>query len=84
MYRHVDSFDITPKVINKGNGVAYLADLLQIEKKDIIAVGDWLNDVPMFEYADCSISVYNRMDYQADYAFDTIEEALQYMINEKL
>lgn len=84
VYRHVDSFDITPKVINKGNGMAYLTELLQIEQKDVIAVGDWLNDVPMFEYADCSIRVGNRLEYPTDYAFDTITEALEYMIHEKL
>ena len=64
--------------------MAYLTELLQIEQKDVIAVGDWLNDVPMFEYADCSIRVGNRLEYPTDYAFDTITEALEYMIHEKL
>jgi hypothetical protein len=84
VYRHVDSYDITPKNINKCNGLAYLLDMLQLEQKDMIAVGDWLNDVPMFECADCSIRITNRMDYPADYAFDTIGEALRFLRKQKI
>ena len=84
VFRHVDSFDITPKNINKSNGLAYLSDLIEIDRKDIIAVGDWVNDIPMFEYADCSICVGGRLDYPTDYSFDTIKEVLSYIIEQKL
>lgn len=84
VFRHVDSFDITPKNINKHNGLTYLSELIQVDGKDTIAVGDWVNDVPMFEYADCSICVGGRLDYPADYSFDTIKEALSYILEQKL
>lgn len=57
VYRHIDSFDLTPKNINKFNGLAYLIELLGLEAKDVIAVGDGVNDIPMFEFADLAIGI---------------------------
>lgn len=79
IYRHVDCFDITPKDVNKYNGLAFLASLLQMDRRDFIAVGDGVNDVPMFEFADRSIRIGQKLDYKTDYAFGTIAEALQYL-----
>lgn len=85
VYRHIDSFDLTPKNINKFNGLSYLAKLLGLEEKDVIAVGDGVNDVPMFEFADVSvgIAVNTTITDHVDYVFSTIGKALDF-IREKM
>jgi hypothetical protein len=37
--------------VNKGTAVRWLADHFGIAMSDVIAVGDWVNDIPMFEVA---------------------------------
>lgn len=84
VYRHVDSFDITPESINKYNGLTFLSSLLQIEQGDFIAVGDGINDVPMFEFADCSIGIGKKLEYKTDYLFENISEGLHYILANEL
>jgi len=93
IYRHVDCFDLTPKNINKQNGLLYLAKLLGLEAKDIVAVGDGVNDIPMFEFADLAIGITGKKKAQesyasiadyTDYAFVTIGEALDFISDNNL
>lgn len=79
IYRHVDSFDITPKEINKHHGLKFLTELTGIRAEDMIAVGDGVNDVPMFQYVDYSIGIGNMVSDQTDISFETIKEALDYI-----
>lgn len=44
---------------NKGLGVKYLANVLNIDRKEIIAVGDSYNDLSMVEYAGMGVVVKN-------------------------
>ena len=37
--------------VNKGTAVTWLAERFGIPMKDVIAVGDWVNDIPMFAVA---------------------------------
>ena len=76
VYRHEDCYDFIPENINKANGIDFLVKLLGFEQKDVIAFGDGINDIPMFEYADISISIGNAIDYKTDYSCETINEAL--------
>mgnify|MGYP002625844427 CR=1 FL=1 len=76
VYRQSDCFDILPDAISKRNGLQYLADLLGADRSRFAAVGDGINDVPMFDYADLSISIGGKLAYRTDLAFDTIHEAL--------
>ncbi len=86
IYRHIDCFDLIPKNINKSNGLAYLIKLLGLEEKDIIAVGDGVNDIPMFEFADVAIGIvpdrgencFAIVGY-VDNTFSTIGEALDFI-----
>jgi len=57
IYRHIDCFDLSPKNINKYNGLEYLVNLMELSRKDTVAVGDGVNDIPMFEFADIAIGV---------------------------
>ncbi len=93
VYRHIDSFDLTPENINKFNGLAYLMELLGLEAKDVLAVGDGVNDIPMFEFADLSIGIVGSRKIQesygsivdyTDYEFSTIGEALEFIKENKL
>lgn len=81
VYRQVDCFDILPKVISKAEGVAYLASLLDLTAKDVIVVGDGVNDIPMFRYADLSLGVGKAVAEVATICFDTIGEALDYILS---
>lgn len=82
VYRHIDSFDLTPKNINKYNGLGYLTKLMELEPKDVIAVGDGVNDIPMFEFADIAIGV--GVAQNTDYTFATTSEVLDFILDKKL
>lgn len=93
IYRHFDCFDLVPKNINKQNGLKYLIKILNLDAKDIIAVGDGVNDIPMFEFADVAIGIIgedadNRMESAkmlgVDYSFKNIGQALKFIIKDKL
>jgi len=87
IYRHVDCFDLIPKSINKYNGLSYLAKLLELEAKDVIAVGDGVNDIPMFRFADVAIGIAGANSMIADdvdYIFNAIGEALDFISENNL
>lgn len=86
VYRHKDCFDMIPKNINKANGVALLAEREDINRDEIIAFGDEINDIPMLGLADISVLIgdnYN-LGCETDYRFGTISEALDFILKEKL
>ena len=57
VYEKFDCFDITPNGITKKSGIDKLAKMLNVLPEEMIAVGDGINDYPMFEYAGIVISV---------------------------
>jgi Cof subfamily protein (haloacid dehalogenase superfamily) len=48
--------------VNKGVGVAYLAESLGINRQEVMAVGDSLNDLDMIQYAGWGVAVGNARD----------------------
>ena len=80
IYRHVDSLDIVPSDVNKYNGLTYLANLLNLTNKDFIAVGDGVNDYPMFEFAAISLGINLKDANKATKNFNSIDEALAYLM----
>lgn len=93
IYRHIDCFDIIPRNINKHNGVNYLANLLELEAKDVIAVGDGVNDIPMFAFADVAIGIIEEdveerdnaaEELGVDYTFTSIGQVLEFIMSDKL
>lgn len=82
VYRHADSFDIVPVGIDKRRGLEYLAKLLNISEEEIMAVGDGVNDYPMFEYAGRSIGIHVKEPNRVDENFLTITQALERIVEE--
>jgi len=80
VYRHVDSFDITPNGIDKYAGLAYLGKLLGITREETVAVGDGINDYPMFDYARHAIGIRIADTERVHQNFLTATEALQYLL----
>ena len=81
VYRHCDSFDITPDGITKKSGLERLGTLLGISAQETIAVGDGVNDYPMFEYAGHAVGVNVKDESKVDVSFAGIGEALEYLID---
>ena len=78
-YRHCDSFDIVPAEVNKGAGLSYLSTLTGIPTADMVAIGNGVNDYPMFGVAGHSVGIALPDRDAADICFDTIHEALCYL-----
>ena len=79
MYRHIDSFDITPIGINKKAGLQYLGELLDVKPGETVAIGDGVNDYPMFEYAGEAIGINVKDAERVDKNFTTLAEVLMYL-----
>ena len=74
VYRHCDSFDITPEGITKKSGLERLGTLLGIAPEETIAVGDGVNDYPMFEYAGTALGVKVKDETRVDRNFESLTE----------
>ena len=80
IYRQVDCFDVVPCDVSKRRGLEYLADLLGLGREDFIAVGDGINDYPMFDYAGLSLGINLKDTTKATLNFDNINTALKYLL----
>lgn len=83
IYRHVDSYDIVPYGIDKKSGLKSLGKLLGIGAEETIAIGDGSNDYPMFEYAGLAIGINVGNQEKVDKNFETLKEALEYLLDER-
>ena len=63
-YNHSEpgTIDIMKKGVSKWNGVKALADMLNIDYKDTITVGNYYNDIEMLEKAGIGIAVANSVE----------------------
>jgi Cof subfamily protein (haloacid dehalogenase superfamily) len=48
---------LTPVNVDKATGLRHVAEQLQIDRADVVTVGDWFNDVAMLEWAGTSFSM---------------------------
>jgi len=58
----VGFLEVFPQNVNKGEAVKHLANLLKIDLKDVMAMGDRDNDIPMLKIAGKGIAMENAMD----------------------
>ena len=83
IYPQCDCFDIAPKGVDKGYGVSKLCDRLDIDNDNVIAVGDGINDIPMFKMAGYSIGINIDNEY-TNITFQNIDNAIKYIIEKLL
>lgn len=80
-------FEMIPKGISKGKALKELANILGVDRKNIIAAGDYENDIEMIQYAGLGAAVGNAMDKLKEAADvilpDCEENAIAFLI-EKL
>lgn len=79
VYEQFDCFDITPNGITKKSGIEKLANMLGVLPEEMIAVGDGINDYPMFEFAGTALGVNVKEPDKVDKNFTSILEALEYI-----
>ena len=77
IYRHADCFDIVPCGINKKNGLIRLSEILSLTPEDFVAVGDGINDYPMFEAAGYAMGIRVSDPSVVDVNYANITQALQ-------
>jgi len=81
-----DLLEFLPPDVNKGNGVAFLANHLNIKSEEIITIGDAGNDTAMLKYAGLGVAVKNATE-EAKAAADLVldktcnDSAVAYVIN---
>ena len=79
VYEQADCFDITPNGITKKSGIENLAKMLGVLSEELIAVGDGINDYPMFEYAGIAFGINVKDEEKVDKNFISIIEALKHI-----
>lgn len=82
IYHHVDCFDLVPKGISKSEGLRLLGQKLGIAPEETVAVGDGVNDYPMFAYAGTSLGIHLAEPERVTYHFDDIREAMAYFLHQ--
>ena len=80
IYKHFDCFDFIPNGITKQSGLQRLGKLLGISPEDTIAVGDGINDYPMFEYAAQSLGIHLEEPDRVKHNFQSIGDALTFLL----
>lgn len=73
-----NNFEVMPKGTSKGNAVKILAQMLGIDREEVICIGDSENDLSMIKYAGLGVAMGNALDIvkeNADYITDTNSEA---------
>ena len=81
VYAHPDCFDITYNQLSKGAGIRWLSELTGVSPKDMIAVGDWTNDYPMFRQVGYSVGIHLPDPTQATVNFPSLTEALEHILS---
>lgn len=74
IYKHTDAIEIVPVGVNKGNALRKIMAMEKLKSEEVVAVGDGVNDTPMFKEAGVSIGI-NITD--TTYTVKNIERALK-------
>lgn len=83
VYEHPDCFDIQYRHLSKGAGIQRLAQVTGIPPEQMISVGDYTNDYPMFAATGYSVGIHLPDPSRASINFPTTLEALTHVL-EKL
>jgi Cof subfamily protein (haloacid dehalogenase superfamily) len=63
-----DNIEVMNKEVSKGNAVARLAEIYDVDKSEIITIGDNENDLSMIEYAGLGVAMGNAVQLLKDSA----------------
>lgn len=80
VYEHADSFDVTPKGIDKKSSLLKVQTLLNLNQDEVVAVGNGVNDYPMFEAAGFSIAIGEHDSSVATVLVNDIHQALDILL----
>ncbi len=58
---HAKFVEVVPLEVNKGRALAWLADYLQVDRREVMAVGDQQNDLPMLQWAGMGVAMGNAV-----------------------
>lgn len=84
VFYHSDAVDIIPRDMNKYNSLQFLCNQLDITRDEVIAVGDGVNDYPMFEFVKISYGVKVKDPTKVTHNFETINETLKYILEKDI
>jgi len=71
--KEYEYLDITPKDTNKSNALAILGNYLNVNKSEIMSIGDGINDIEMVKNAGVGVAVANAYDELKQVAAYTTE-----------
>ncbi len=80
-FRHSDSIDFVPSGLTKYDGLQKLTQMTGIMADEMIAVGDGVNDTPMFSYAGLSLGIGLSDQELVDKNFASVTESLEYILS---
>lgn len=80
IYHHIDCYDIVPKGISKSEGLRALGRRLGIAPEETAAIGDGVNDYPMFAYAGTSIGIHLEDADKVTYNMPDIQAAFRLLL----
>ena len=80
VYEHADSFDVTPNGITKKSSLTRVQELLGLKKEEVVAIGNGVNDYPMFEAAGYSIAIGEHPKDAATVIVDSIHSAMDILM----
>ncbi len=81
VYEHSDCFDIAFAPISKGEGIRLLSEVTGADPEDMIAVGDWTNDYPMFCQVGYSVGIHLPEPERASVNFPDLKSALLHLLD---
>ena len=77
---HEDAVDVLPTGIDKGKALAKISRLYGVRKENVVVVGNFSNDIPMFSEAMFFLIVGNQIGHcEGAKRFKTIKEALKFV-----
>lgn len=83
VYEHPDCFDIQYNKLSKGAGIKRLSEVTGVSPEEMISVGDYTNDYPMFAETGYSVGIHLPDPTRATANFPTTSAALNHIL-EKL
>jgi hypothetical protein len=91
--RNLYKLEIYPSGISKRKAIGILAKHMNLKKNEIAVIGDWYNDVELFEFGAVNVTLQNgimdlkkRADYISPYTNDEggVEDFLNLLYNSKI